>query len=391
MKKTLSILVLIILIAAGGYYFYQTQHKSTENTDKKAEKEVIKVGVFLPMTGELATYGEPILEGIKMAVQENDSLRYQIKYDDTKGEPKTAINIVNKFLNLDNIRYFIGDVSSPVTLSVVPIIEKNNAMLVCPGASSPKLINISKIFIRNYPSSASESKDAANFILDSLKQNKVAMIYVNNDYGIGLKEGFVKAFTKRGGKVTLLETYNFGERNFRNIISKLIDSDVNTIYLGGNPKEMGYFSKQLAETKKKYTIVSNISYLTPDCLNIAGKSAIGVIVPVAYYNPNDPNSSGVQKFSKLYQETHNGKLPSVLNAIGYDAGNLIIQGIKKEGDNPIKVAEYLRNLKNYEGALGNLSFDNGEVQIPIQFKFINQNLKPEVLTDMKKYIEEYGH
>ena len=384
--KKLKIIVAVVLLAIAGYLIY---NKLTEEKKQVSKTEPVKIGVILPLTGELASYGDPIIEGIKLAIETHKGREYKLYISDSKGEPKTAVNAVNKMINVDKIRYFIGDVSSPVTLSIVPLIDKSKSLIICPGASSPKLENISKQFIRNYPSSTNESKESADFIIDSLKYKTAGIVYVNNDYGIGMRETFEKRFTKKGGKIGFVDNYNFGERDFKNLIVKLKESNVPVIYLGGNPKEMGHFVKQLKEYQYNPIIVSNISFLSQDCLGIAGPAAEGVIIPVAYYNPDDTTSLGVKRFSELYQKVKNKK-PSVLNAIGYDAANLIIMGMDKMGDDPVKIAAYLRDLKNYDGALGKLSFDHGEVSIPIQFKYIKDG-KPVVLTSIKEYLSEYGH
>jgi branched-chain amino acid transport system substrate-binding protein len=389
MKKTISILGIIILIALG-YFFYQKTQENTPTVDSK--KEVIKIGAILPLTGELSSYGNPIIDGINIALQNNNNEKYTFILDvqDSKGEAKSAVSGLNHLMNYNKINYFIGDVSSPSTLAMIPIIDKNKALIICPGASSPKLENISKSFIRNYPSSSSESRVSANFILDSLQTKSVGIVYVNNDFGIGLKDGFSNQFVRKGGIIDFTQSYSFGEVNFRNIITKITNSKTNVIYLGGNPKEMGHFVKKLREIGKKTIIVSNISFLQPDCLNIAGEASNGVIVPVAYYNPNDSLNQIVENFTKIYQKSFNNKLPSVLNAIGFDAATLIIEGVNKVGNNPLNVADYLRNLKDYKGALGNLSFENGEVSIPIQFKYIN-NGTINILNNIESYKNKYAN
>jgi branched-chain amino acid transport system substrate-binding protein len=339
--------------------------------DKKNDSNTIKIGVILPMTGELASYGAPMKVGLQMAQEElnkeNSKYKFDLKFSDSKAEPNTAINALQKLLSIDNIRFFIGDVSSPVTLAIVPIIEKYKGFLLSPGASSPKLYNISPYFARNYPSSVAESKASAEFLFNEKKINSVAIIYVNSEYGIGLKEMFEKTFIKLGGVIKYSEAYKVNKRDFKGILTKLKSEDVKAIYLGGNQKEMGIFIKQLRELEMNPIVVSNISFLQPDCLNIAGKAANGVIVPVAYYNPDDSTMTNAHKFAQKYYKKFN-KNVTIPVAVGYEALMLIADGVHKFGNSTEKVAEYIRNLKNYDGALGVLNFTNGDVNMPIEFK-----------------------
>jgi len=338
---------------------------------KNEKEDVINIGVILPMTGDLASYGEPMKVGMEMAFNElNDkNIRFKLNFIDSKAEPSTALSGAQKLINIDKVKYIIGDVSSPVTLALVPLTEQHNVFLLSPGASSPKLNNISPLFARNYPSSVVESIESAKFLFKNRGISESSIIYVNSEYGIGLKEMFEKKYSELGGKIIFSESYDYGRINFREIIAKLNNVNANAIYLGGNQKEMGSFIRQLRESGSKSLVLSNISFLEPDCLNIAGKAADGVIVPVAYYNPNDSLMSGAFDFAQKYYEKFE-KQVTIPVAVGYDALKLITTGINVMGDNPGKVAQYIRNLKNYNGALGVISFTDGDVMMPFEFKVI---------------------
>ncbi|MBK7970981.1 MAG: ABC transporter substrate-binding protein [Bacteroidetes bacterium] len=127
--------------------------------------------------------------------------------------------------------------------------------------------------------------------------------------------------------------------------------------------------KQLREAKVNSKVISNISFLEPDCLNIAQSTAEELWFQVAYYNPNDSTSSGAFNFGKLYQEKHNSE-PSVAVAVRYDAVIIFDDAIKKLVMTHKKVADHIRNLKQYNGALGKFNFENGDINMKTVFKVI---------------------
>jgi branched-chain amino acid transport system substrate-binding protein len=346
---------------------------SSCNDSSSGDKSTkVNIGVVLPLTGELASYSAPMKQGMELAVEEinkADSTKAELKFIDTKAEAKTAVNAIMQMINVDKISYFIGDISSTTTLAMIPVIESNKAFILSPGASSPKLSGISKSFARNYPSSLDESLKSAEYAYNTLKASKATIVYVNNEYGIGLKDAFEVRYKQLGGNLLASEIYNFGEVDFKTIILKIKEQNPDMIYLAGNQKEMGNFMKQLRDSKFSCKVISNISFLEPDCINIAKEAAEGVMVPVAYYNPNDSTSSTAMNFGKLYKQKFNADA-SVAVAVGYDAVMLIYNSIKKEGNDPQKVADYIRNLKNYNGALGNFSFENGDINMKTVFKIV---------------------
>jgi ABC-type branched-subunit amino acid transport system substrate-binding protein len=140
-------------------------------------------------------------------------------------------------------------------------------------------------------------------------------------------------------------------------------------YLAGNQKEMGFFMKQFGEAKLNIPIISNTTFLEDDCLKAAGVFAECVIIPTPAYKANDSTSQIIFSFYNAFKAKY-GKEPSLVDANGYDAVMLIVKGIKEKGNDPEKVAEYVRDLKNYNGAGGSLNFVNGDVSIKTEFKKI---------------------
>ena len=132
---------------------------------------------------------------------------------------------------------------------------------------------------------------------------------------------------------------------------------------------MGAFIKQYKEYGLTQPVVANMAFLEKDCLEVAGQYADNVIIPIVQYQVENDNPF-IQKFKHKYNSQ-----PTMVNALGYDALNIIMQGITKSDNTPSGVATYVRNLRNYDGAMGKLHFKDGNVVVPIEFKtIINGNI-----------------
>lgn len=350
----------------------------------KKDKDVIKIGVILPFTGELATYGNDAKRGIEIAVNEINAQggingkNVEIYSDDSKGESKTAVNIMNKLISVNKVQLFIGDISSTVTLSLVPVAEDNKVFLFSPCAATPKLTNCSKYFGRNWPSNNAEATSAADYILSNYTKNtNVVIVYVNNDWGLGLMQSFENRFISQGGKIKSKLIYEYENKEFKTLITKLISIKPDVVYLAGNQQEMGHFIKQLREINKAIPVVANTSFLEPDCMNIAGQSSEGIVVATPYYNPEDTTNKKVKNFTTEYKNMY--KLtPSLTAANGYDAVYLFKEAIEKNSFDIIKIADFIRNLKHYHGASGIVSFTDGDVELQTVYKII-KNGEPQIL------------
>lgn len=340
---------------------------------KNNNQNEVKIGVITPLTGELATYGVACKKGVDLASEEVNKEKMLngktlvVEYADSKGEPTTAINALQKFVNVDGIKFFIGDISSNVTMSLIPVIDRNNVFLFSPGAATPKLTDSSPYFARNWPSNNEEANSAAEYAYNVLKYKTATIVYVNNDWGIGLEQNFEKKFASMGGKILSAEIYPYGNTDFRTLIVKIRSVHPPLVYLAGNQKEMGHFMRQFREVDKKTFVISNTSFLESDCLNIAGETANGVVVPTPEYSPQDSTNKTAYQFYKAYEDKY-GSAPSLVDANGYDAVMLIVKGYNKFENDPLKVSQYIRNLKDFSGAGGTLSFTNGDVSVKNVFK-----------------------
>lgn len=340
----------------------------------KNDSNELVIGLINPDTGELATYGEKIRRGIAIAEEEISEQKLLPGYklivqkEDTKGDSKESLNAVHKLINVSHVKYIIGEISGNATLAVLPYTESKGVFLFSPGAASPKLTNASRLFARNWPSNSAEAISAAEYTYDVLMYKKAIVVYVNNEWGLGLQENFEKKFVEKGGMIVDREIYPYENTDFRSVVSKIKQIDADVIYLAGNQREMGLFMKQLREARKETPVVSNTSFLESDCLNLAGNAANGVIVPTPAYDPTN-SSEKIRSFAEKYKKRY-GTQPSLVDANGYDALMLIVEAINNVGNDPYAVSDYIRNLKNYNAAGGNESFIDGDVQIETSFKIV---------------------
>jgi len=341
----------------------------------KNDPDEIKIGVVLSMTGDLGSFGEAIWQGMELAQEEvNDSdllggKRIRLLLNDSRTQSSTAVGSLQRLINVEGVNLVLGDVSSSTTHAMVPVAEDNGVFLLSTGASSPDLSNISPFFARNYPSSDAESRAAAEFIFNELGEHEAMVVYVNSEYGLGLKNEFIRTFVELGGEIVAEEAYETGRTDFRSLVQRIRQTNPSALYLAGNQIEMGNFIRQYREARVPAQVVSNVSFLEDDCLEIAGSAANGVIVPIVEYNPDDPNQTGVQRFRELVQRKLEREATFVM-AVGYDAVMLMVRAINEVGQDPIEIAKYLRNLEQFDGALGKMSFENGDVNLPIQFKTV---------------------
>jgi len=366
--KKLWIGIGIVVIVALAIVFVVTQ-------TKKEPKE-IKIGVILPLTGDAASLGEDCKNGIEIALHgfKKKGMKIVLYYEDSQGKPDIAINAFNKLVGT-NVKIIIGDLFSSPTLAIAPLVKKNKVFLFSPGASNPKISGISKYVFRNYPSDNFEGELIAKYIKQK-GYSKVAVLYTNNDYGVGLKNVFTETFLKVGGNIVLSEGYNEDETDFRSILTKVLHSSADALYLPGYYSSIGRIAIQFKQMGGKLPMFSNIGVEDPKLLDIA-KDAVESLI----YTAPDVNLKSqapyIQTFVKNYISKYS-KEPGFPAAYGYDTAIILFSVIEKYGFDPESIRKGLLENK-FEGVTGSITFKpTGDVIKPFIVKMI-KNGKFEII------------
>jgi len=353
MKKLLIVFIGIFLLFSG------CDDKENIGQIEKS-KEVIKIGILLPLTGEGAFWGQNAKKGIEIAITEIEKLdtrfNYEYIWEDSNTNPKQAITAFQKMLVIDNIKYSIVDMISSNVLAIAPIAEKNKVIILSPGASSPKITNAGDYIFRNWPSDSLQGKENA-MIAKKMKWKNIAILKVNNDYGVGLSEAFKKNLDK-DMNILIEETYKQGEKEFKTILQKIKESNPDGIYLLAYPQEIPIILKQSHELNIQTVFLGTETFENKKIIEQAGEGAEGII----YTFPKAPDikETKVKRFRAKYKAKYNEDIGTPAD-VAYDALHLIIQAIESSNNNVNEVKKYLYNIRDYNGASGKFSIDkNGD-------------------------------
>ena len=340
------------------------------------EKE-IKLGAILPLTGEAAVYGQNCKNGILLAVQEinksggirGDSLK--VVFEDSQLMPKVAVNVFNHLVSVEKVVAIIGPLSSSNAMATAPLANENRIISFSPGASTPKLTEAGPYVYRNWQSDALEAQVMAEFAMGRGWKN-YGVFYVNNDFGLSLKEYFVKTIEDKGGRVKITESFEQNKSDYKSQLSKIKAADLDALYLLSYPQQTPVIVNQMKALNIEAKILGVAAMEDPSLIEIAGKNANGIIYTIAKpLSDKDPKRI---KFIENYKKKF-GEEPGLISDTGYDAVYILTEAIKnadtisREG---IHIA--LDKIEFFEGASGPMEFDeHGDVVKPIGIKQIKNN------------------
>ncbi|MEM3170745.1 MAG: ABC transporter substrate-binding protein [Candidatus Nitrosotenuis sp.] len=130
MKKNIWLVVGVVIIIAVIIIGVRLTQKSVP-----LHEQTIKIGAILPLTGELAEFGVDEQRGMRLAVEAINNeggiggKKLSIMYEDSKSDPKTAVNALQKLIATDKppVVFSLG---SSISLAIAPMVDQNKIVLI---------------------------------------------------------------------------------------------------------------------------------------------------------------------------------------------------------------------------------------------------------------------
>lgn len=332
----------------------------------------IKIGAILPLTGNVAFVGTPIRNVYEMVINEyNKKSVHKIRLIilDSKARPTDGINDLNKLIS-EGVKIVLGPVSSSVVLSVAPIANKNKVVIFSPSASSSLITNAGDYIFRNELSDKFGAEQQANIAISKLKWKKISILYINNDYGVGVANNFKKSLENRGGIVPSFESFQAGNTDFRTQLLKIKNDDSEAIFIIAQNEYVNII-KQIRELSINKKLYATPVFQDKNFIKEIGKKASEGIY-YTYYGTYDEHSKNMNivKFINNYRKNYNSD-PTYYAALAYDNINILLLCLKNVNYDVQKVKNELYKIKDYNGITGQISFDsNGDVMKEVILKRI---------------------
>lgn len=358
MKKMVGLLLaLMLVVTACGNNTTSTDQGKEQQTATGGEE--VKVGMLGPLSGPVAEYGVASTNGTLLAIETLNNKNYlegkkvvPVLYD-TEGDQTKAVNLFNKLVSNDKISAFIGGVISSESLVVAPIADEEGLPMITPTGThlgiTPDYPNVFRAcFIDPYQGAL-----AGQFAVENLQAKKVAIVYnVGNDYSVGLADEFKKVVDAAGVEVTNHEAYNEEDKDFSALASKIKAGNPDIVFVPDYYNKVGMIVGQLKAAGVEADFLGGDGW--DGVLANYAKEAEGCYY-LTHFSTND-TSEAVQEFVKAYREKYNIE-PSSFAALGYDAGQIIVEAMKKAGSsNKEDIAKALKDI-SFDGITGTIQFD----------------------------------
>ncbi len=320
--------------------------------------DTVRIGVYLPLTGQNAFGGQLELEGVQMAHAEVGEVlgkKVEIVVVDNKSDKVEAANAVKRLIDKERVHAIIGTYGSSLAMAGGEVAEKAGIPQVGTSCTNPLVTQGKKHIFRVCFIDPFQGAGAATYAVKNLGLKKAAVLVdVANDYSVGLASFFKRSFTKLGGEVVATLNYQSGDQDFTAQLQQIISKKPDVLFIPSYFAEGAIIMKQAKELGATFKIMGGDAMDNPEIVKIGGAAVEGFMHTTFPYDPSMPEMNPVaRKFTDNWKKAHPDKDPNVNAALGYDAYMIIIDAIKRAGAaEPAKISAALAETKGFVGVTG---------------------------------------
>lgn len=281
-------------------------------------QEPVKVGIALDLSGPFSVLGAEARDGFNLAIETLDGtlggLPAEFLQNDFGGNPEQATQLVNRYIQREDIDFFTGPIGSNAALAVAPALFKAQVPYISsnPGPSQFAGNRCHPFFFGQYQNDTYD--EAAGYLANEQGYEKMVIIAPNYPAGRDHLNGFKRLY--EGEVIDELYT-QMGQIDYAPEIAQIrsLKPDAVFFFL---PGAMGinfikqYMSGGLQETP----LIAPGFSADQDVISAVGESMEGVLSTThwAHDLPIEANEQFVQAFRDKYE----GRYPSVYAAMAYD-------------------------------------------------------------------------
>ncbi|SFC89132.1 ABC transporter substrate-binding protein [Clostridium uliginosum] len=359
MKRKISLLLMLVmstsLMLAG----------CTSKSDSKAnvDSDVVKIGMFEPMTGSNAAGGELEVEGAKLANELYPTVlgkKVELVFADNKSDKVEAASAASNLIEQEKVNAIIGSWGSGNSMAAGEIVMNAKVPAVGASCTNPLVTAGNDYYFRVCFIDPFQGKVMAKYAANKLQAKKVALIQeVSSDYSVGICKFFTDEFKKITGDENAIvanSKYNTGDQDFTAQLTNIKSKNPDVIFAPGNFTEGSLIIKQARQLGITTPIIGGDTWETPEFIDI-GKEAVEGTVFSTFFASETPITEESKTFLDAYRKKYN-KEPSACTALSYDAYLVILDAIKRaDSTDPVKIRDEIAKTKKFPGAAGVITID----------------------------------
>jgi branched-chain amino acid transport system substrate-binding protein len=359
MKKLLAAAALSIALVA-----------HAQAADPGVTDDEITIGLFAPMSGQLAAFGLDALQAAKMWYEEVNKKggihgrKIKVLIEDDKCNPNDVVAVVKKFITVDKVFFVHGGSCTAAAVAAQEFVTREKVPHVMLNAAGDSAVIPPTRYVFGAFGGTQRAVGAtiAEFAIKELKGKRIALIAHDDDFGVA-NSATVRAVAKRlGAEIVAAESISPRITDVTapmlNIRAANPDVIISTCYpgpsvlLGQKYAEFGMNKIPLVQA------VQGIPVPAGYAKNVGNDA---VFANFYYGSPLNDLTDGPkqQKWIALYKQYYPDRTPSAFMTYGLPSAMAVTRALEKAGRNLTR--------ESFIDAMETVNFDTEVLAGPIAF------------------------
>ena len=336
--------------------------------------DVIKIGVFEPLTGENGGGGTQEAQGAEYANEIRptvtlDGTEYTVELVsvDNKSDKTEGVTAAQKLV-AEGVAAVIGSYGSGVSIAAGPTFADAKIPAIGASCTNPQVTSGCEYYFRVCFLDPFQGSVMAQYAFDE-GYTKVATIeQLGDDYSAGLANFFKKQFAELGGEIVTEQTFQTNQSDFKAILTEVKASGAEAIFAPSSIATAPLIIKQARELGIDAAFMAGDTWYNTTIIDNAGAENCEGMVVSTFFDEADESSQAVIDFVSGYKEwlnadpsriEKNGGNDAVVGnvALCFDAYNVICDALEAAGTTDGEALKDAISAVESNGVTGTITFD----------------------------------
>lgn len=248
----------------------------------------IRVGMVLPLTGSMATFGQSAQQGVDIFLAHHGGrvLGHPIEVivADDEGQPEKSVEVARDLLQ-QGVVAIVGEVFSTNSRAIATVTEPAKVPLLMPTATNASITG--DFVFRICVTDSMQAVAMANFAMQSLKIKRVGIfVDTHSNYSVGLADAFQQQFV---GTIRVAD-YTSGDVDYQSAIQYLKKNRTQAIYVPGYYPDVAVIMQQARTLRFSGLFLGSDGWDSEEFPGMAGPAAEGSLF-MTHFAKDDPGNT----------------------------------------------------------------------------------------------------
>ncbi|MDH3620808.1 MAG: ABC transporter substrate-binding protein [Gammaproteobacteria bacterium] len=330
----------------------------------------IKIGTHTDLSGPLAIWGVPMVNGMRMRFEELAAVggvhgrTIDFVVEDNQYQVPVAVKSVNKLLNVDEIFAMLGAMGTPHNNAAFARMFEANVPSLFPLTAAESMYEpLHPLKFSYFVSYQNQVRGGMTYMVEQHGVQKVCLQSPGTDYGSEVAEGYAMAVEELGLESVYVGRHKGSETDFVGTATSIKNSGCELLLLGAFVKDTILLYTGVRDAGWDGVVLTNMVPYLPEIPPAADGGMEGMYAAAPFLVPNFTDleeGSWGRGWYENYVSDH-GEEPAAQSVIGYVIADLLVKSLEAAGRDLTveKLIEAMESIDYYEDPFGGPSLSFG--------------------------------